>query len=77
MKKSVTMKFEVAENGLIVRKREGNKWGERAWVMDFRSSQKDPFGMYGESTIVGDFVREALFGKPTPKPVVKAEPKSA
>lgn len=66
MAREVTMKFQVVENGLIVRRREGNKWGEKRWVVGFRDPTTDPFAglLGGESVSVGHLVRDALFGLP-------------
>lgn len=71
MGRSVTMKFEVVENGLLVQLREGNRWGAKKWVMDFRRDDFSPFVSLGESGIIGEFVRTALFG---PRPVKSAAP---
>lgn len=61
MEKSVTMKFELVENGLVVRKREGNKWGSARWVVGFMDPLEGLFG--SETIVVGRLVRDALFGK--------------
>lgn len=69
MKKEVTMKFELVENGLIARKREGNKWGPKRWVVGFKDPKADVFSemLGGESLVVGNLVRDALFGSDTVK----------
>jgi hypothetical protein len=74
MKREVTMKFEVAENGLIVRKREGNKWGPKKWVVTTEAGVNPFSGIGGgQSVMVGHLVRDALFGPPENQP---AEEKS-